>query len=53
MTLTDAFKFLEQQTVSTVAELATVSQPVLNAMAQLTSASVEALQDVTPSVPLP
>ncbi|KAH3978109.1 hypothetical protein HBH52_104470 [Parastagonospora nodorum] len=53
MTLSDAFKFLEQQTVSTAAELATVSRPVLDAMAQLTSASVEALQDIAPSVPLP
>ena len=53
MTLTDAFKFLEQQTVSTAAELATVSQPVLDAVAQLTSASVQALQDIAPSVPLP
>ncbi|EAT83099.2 hypothetical protein SNOG_09834 [Parastagonospora nodorum SN15] len=49
MTLSDAFKFLEQQTVSTAAELATVSRPVLDAMAQLTSASVEALQDIAPS----
>jgi hypothetical protein len=51
MQLNDAFKYLEQQTISTAAKLARVPQPALDAMAQLTSAPMESLQQIAPSVP--
>ncbi|KAL5118588.1 hypothetical protein ACEQ8H_003439 [Pleosporales sp. CAS-2024a] len=52
LTLADAYKFLEQQTVETASELAKVPQAPLDEMARLMEASMIALQQAAPSLPM-